>query len=325
MANILNPNILYFLSCDWGTTSFRLKLVDNQTGKVTAEFKDQDGIKTINSRWLKYDGRLNRTDFFLSHLQNKISYLIKRTSEETGSLPIVLSGMASSSIGIKELPYASLPVSLIDTDLYIDEIKASDQLPHDLYLVSGLQTDDDIMRGEETQIIGLAEKHAINNGVYLLPGTHSKHVFVRNNILQDFKTYLTGELFELLATDSILANSVHKSSGFKNKTAFHRGIDASQEANLLHALFKVRSSDILDGSDPVDNYEYLSGLLIGSELSNLRMTVPEQIVIAGAKILQDYYSAACDYLKLNYFEADSSIDVTTVGHRKILNKIYNQK
>ncbi len=315
----------FFLSCDWGTTCFRLKIVDFESGKTIAGIEDQEGIKKINDRWTKYNGKLNRSDFFLSSLRKKISHLEMRSSKETVGFPIVISGMASSSIGIKELPYATLPVLLSDPDLYIEKIKASDHFPHNLYLISGLKKHDDIMRGEETQLIGLADKYEVKNGTYILPGTHSKHIYIKNKTINDFKTYLTGELFELLIFESILANSVNKSPGFGNKDAFHRGIDASQELNFLNAFFKIRASDILRESDPESNFEYLSGLLIGSELSDLSKADPEQIIIAGTKQLQDYYSTACDYMKLNYFETDSSIDITVWGHRKILNKIRNQK
>lgn len=314
----------FFLSCDWGTTTLRLKLIKMKTGKPTAVTSDSNGIKIINNQWSEYSGKSNRLNYFLSILRKKISLLENQTQQKLENVPVMISGMASSSIGIKELPYAALPVSLSNPELHIEPLKASDHFPHNLYLISGLKTDEDIMRGEEIQLIGLAEKYGIQNGIYILPGTHSKHVYVRNNIIQDFKTYLTGELFELLISGSILANSILKPNESFVSEAFHNGIETSLSENLLHALFKIRAGDLLHGSKRGDNYDFLSGLLIGAEMAELRKSEAEQIILGGDNQLQDYYSAACDYLEFNYFEADSSVDITALGHRMILNKIRKQ-
>jgi 2-dehydro-3-deoxygalactonokinase len=238
-------------------------------------------------------------------------------------IPVVLSGMASSSIGLKELPYCTLPVSLDAPGLHIETIKQTRQFLHNIYLISGIRTSDDVMRGEETQLLGLSGKHKTQNGVYVLPGTHSKHIFINNRTITDFKTYVTGELFELLATQSILSDSISKSENFAMSDAFQNGCEASLKENLLHSLFTVRSRHLLQKTTAGDNYGYLSGLLIGSEMSSLAKQGKEPVVVAGEEPLLSYYSAACKILKLNSVEMKLSSDITAAGHRKILNNIQN--
>jgi 2-dehydro-3-deoxygalactonokinase len=307
-----------FLSCDWGTTSFRLKLVDSDNGQIVSSFSDSDGIKVIYSRWAEQEGK-KRLDFFISVLSQKIDLLESKSKTSLNSIPIVLSGMSSSSIGLKELPYKKLPLKLGNPELKIDTIRSRNHFMHDLYLVSGVCSSEDVMRGEETQLLGLAAMTGIGNGCYIIPGTHSKHLFVENNVLIDFRTYLTGELFDLLSTHSILAGSVARKNRNNIGEFFYRGIETSLKENILNSLFKIRSRSLLTGIAASDNYDFLSGLLIGLELSDLQHSNNSRdIVVAGDERIQTYYSEALEYLKLDHIEADSGTDATVLAHRIIL-------
>ncbi|MEX0648682.1 MAG: 2-dehydro-3-deoxygalactonokinase [Balneolaceae bacterium] len=313
-----------FLSCDWGTTSLRLQLVDFKSGEVLAGISDDDGIKKTYSQWKSYSGTQNRVAFYLSVLDQKISFLSKKVQQNLNHVSVVVSGMASASIGLKELPYQTLPVSLDDPDLYVESFKPTDQLTPNLYLVSGIRTSGDVIRGEETQLLGLSEKTNLQNGVYIMPGTHSKHVFIKDRTITDFKTYLTGELFEVLATQSTLSDSVSEPENPEVSEAFKAGCEASRRENLLHSLFTIRSRDLLQKTPGDENYDYLSGLLIGSELSAFANQPPEQVVIAGENPLLNYYSEACRVLKINYTEAKMTAEITAAAHRKILINLQNQ-
>ena len=54
------------------------------------------------------------------------------------------------------------------------------------------------MRGEETQIAGALALLPDFDGVFCLPGTHSKWAHVSAGEVVSFQTYMTGELFALL-------------------------------------------------------------------------------------------------------------------------------
>lgn len=325
-SRLLNerPNTdLQFVSCDWGTTSFRLGLADQNTLDDGFLISDSDGIKKIHTRWKDSTGTPGRKSFYLSFLKKKISVLENRLEKNLTGVPVVVSGMASSSIGIKNLPYSELPLHLKEPEVHVEEMEATKEFPHKLYLVSGIKNRDDIMRGEETQLLGIAESFDLKNGVYILPGTHSKHAFAQNYTVTDFKTYLTGELFELLSSHSILAASVTLPDNPSISRSFRDGIEASLHQNFLHSLFTVRSRTILRKVSDSDNYEYLSGLLIGTELSSLVDQSRGKLIIAGKGQLLKYYEAACDILKFKHIAIEITDGITAAGHRKILANILN--
>lgn len=316
------PNTdLQFLSCDWGTTSFRLGLADPNFPDDSFFISDSDGIKKIHTRWEDSAGSPARESFYQSFLKKKISFLENMLKKNLTGVPVVVSGMVSSSIGIKNLPYSELPLRLKEPEVHVEELEATKEFPHRLYLVSGIKSRDDIMRGEETQLLGLAESFAMKNGIYILPGTHSKHAFVKNYAVTDFKTYLTGELFELLLSQSILAGSVSSPDNHSISRSFKEGIEASLHQNFLHSLFTLRSRTILRKVSGSDNYEYLSGLLIGTELSSLIDKSRGKLIIAGKGQLLKYYEAACDILELKYIAIEITDGITAAGQGKILGHI----
>jgi 2-dehydro-3-deoxygalactonokinase len=140
-----------FLSCDWGTSSFRLRLVSTATNKVIAEVQSSDGIKTLRAQdWPLW----SRPDQFADIMRNKLDVLVEKHAFH--SLPLIISGMASSTIGWKSLPYARLPMSIDGSDFHIEDLEweAPKSVARTL-LISGAASDDDIMRGEECQVVGV--------------------------------------------------------------------------------------------------------------------------------------------------------------------------
>src|SRR5205085_11075608 len=119
-------------------------------------------------------------------------------------------GMASSSIGMKELPYADLPFLLDGHSAYSEWINGGPVIANPILLISGVQHAGDVMRGEETQLTGVSSMTDAPDGdmLYIFPGTHSKHITVINNRITYFSTFMTGEVFDLLVKHSILSQAV---------------------------------------------------------------------------------------------------------------------
>src|SRR5882757_9727652 len=139
----------YFLSCDWGTSAFRLKLVDAATGEIIAcEYSDQ-GIADTFALW-KTAGTA-RESFYLDVLSQQIINLEKQLDFNLDGTQLIISGMASSSIGIIELPYSELPFDLSGSNLTMRRLPETASFNHKTTLISGLKSADDVMRGEETQ------------------------------------------------------------------------------------------------------------------------------------------------------------------------------
>ena len=268
---------------------------------------------------------MDRWDFYLTYVQEGIAQLEKQCSSTVQGLPILFSGMASSSIGIKELPYGSLPFDAGGKGIHAAHFPATDVFPHPVCLISGIRSEDDVMRGEETQLIGvlsqLGEKDV--SGVFLFPGTHSKHILMEAGQVQQFKTYMTGEFFDLLSNKSILSTSVTSHQHPIHWQRFNRGVAEACSNNLLHASFSARAHHLLGKATQEENFDYLSGLLIGSELKELLHQPELPIYLCCNSSLMPRYESALSTLGLKAARVFSGVDIDKAVIRGQL-IIYNQ-
>lgn len=171
---------------------------------------------------------------------------------------------------------------------------------------------EDVMRGEETQIAGYLAQKPTFDGIFCLPGTHSKWARVGNGEIRSFTTFMTGELFSLLTKQSVLRFST--TSPAWDDDAFLKGIQAvmADPGKLTAQLFSARPRTLLSGTPNEVLKAYLSGLLIGAEIAAMREVWHAQdIVIIGdcenARLYQTAL-AALDICPLIYDSAQAIID-----------------
>lgn len=297
----------YLLCCDWGTSFFRLQLMDAVDYRCLDEIQSPIGIADTFDTWREMGETMAREQFFRQQISSQIESLATRLSLSLTNVPIVISGMASSSIGIEQIPYATLPFTLDGSQAGIRHFDAQPDFRHDMLLISGVRSDDDVMRGEETQLIGLItlldlSGHNMDDALCIFPGTHSKHLCVRNRQLVQFDTYMTGELFDLMAKRSILKDSVDPASlsdfSKANVQAFRQGIKQAKSSVIMNSLFKVRTNQLFEKLTKEENAFYLSGLLIGTELNHLVEDVRLSLVLCGGSNLSAFYELAIDELNL---------------------------
>src|SRR5688500_7165699 len=102
------------INCDWGTSSFRLTLVDVNSRQVISEIYSDNGISDVFNNWKSevVNQKLSKKNYFLQHLKKEVGRLSDKHAISLEAAPVIISGMACSSIGIEELPYASLPFSI---------------------------------------------------------------------------------------------------------------------------------------------------------------------------------------------------------------------
>ena len=253
-----------FISCDWGTSNLRLRLVDRTSKTILKEFENQDGIAAIYRLWKDAKHNGDRVDFYLSFLQKHIDPWIEEYGKPLQDIPVIISGMASSTIGLIELEYATLPTKADGSELVVKRMRRSDALSNKTYIISGVCSENDVMRGEETLLAG-CNHLAGQTELFVFPGTHSKHILVSDGRAENLVTFMTGEFFELLSHQSILSASVEQNNHF-DKDFFMKGVLDGVAGNLLNVAFQVRINALFKRASPGENYHYLSGLLIGSEL-----------------------------------------------------------
>jgi 2-dehydro-3-deoxygalactonokinase len=228
---------------------------------------------------------------------------------DSPAAPVVASGMITSRQGWVEVPYLGCPAgeAALARALRAHRTGAG----RHVHFVPGLALDGDgvpdVMRGEETQVIGALDG-ARDARLFLLPGTHSKWVLAENGRIAWFATFMTGELFAVLKDHSILgrpmAGAAHDADAFARGLGLG-GLDDPGAGGLLKRLFSARTRH-LAGELPADAVaSYLSGLLIGAELREATACVGERaarapLTVIGADALAERYLAAA---ALNDLEA----------------------
>ena len=180
----------YYAAADWGTSSFRLWLVSTE-GQIIGERSSDEGLAVAAASG------------FEQILEDHLDAL-----SAPKDLPVVICGMAGARQGWREAPYLTVPAALSDISGHAVEIEGTSRR---ICILPGVASHDpetpDVMRGEETLLLG---NHADTPTMYLacLPGTHSKWVQVEDGAIVGFSTFMTGELFALLANHSILKHAV---------------------------------------------------------------------------------------------------------------------
>lgn len=307
----------YFLSCDWGTSSFRLRLVETSSGNIIAEERSGTGIASTYQQWQQTSQP--REDFFAAIINAQIDVLAERTGIPLEEVPVVLSGMASSSIGMVELPYKELPFSLSGADLAINIFKDR------FIIISGACNENDVMRGEETKVAGCATwlQDTTQEQWLLMPGTHPKHVVVNHNQVVRFQSFMTGEFFDLLSTHSILAASVSNKGTLDDpasQDSFKEGLSAGRTENLLHAAFMVRTNQLLKKTPAEYNHFYLSGMLIGAELKEVPLNT--SVYLVAGPLHAPLYALACQILNIHVKAKIDADEALIRGQQAVISNLW---
>jgi 2-dehydro-3-deoxygalactonokinase len=262
---------------DWGTTHLRVHRIDGE-GRSLERRDSALGIAHVRER------------AFAAALEP----LIADWCEEQPDIPIVLCGMVGSRHGWWEVPYAHCPMSMHE-GACLHRIGLGERAA---WIVGGLATVDargryDVMRGEETQILGAIDDTSA--ALIVTPGTHSKWASVRDGRIETFRTYLTGELYGVLQQHSTLGWSDNsESDGSQAETCFFEGLQEAQtETDVLHALFSVRTRSLFEDFEPAAQSAYLSGLLIGTEVLNgLSHCAADPVQLVVSASLRKWYELA---------------------------------
>ena len=268
----------YFIAVDWGTSRLRAFLCRVRP----------DGSLKLVAR----SAGLGVSKSALS-FEETLMQCIAPWEFEYGKLPVLMSGQIGSSIGWKETPYLACPISPQKlAEAYVNFHCNG----HDISVIPGLscqlENDNyDCMRGEELQILGwlqLAAENQLGQHLVCLPGTHTKWVLVEDGKIKLFKTALTGELFDLLANQSVL---IQEKSTLFSQSAFDLGAAFtlnSEMGSFVHGLFSVRSRQLFGQLSASEASSYLSGLLIGGDIraamnaTEWNMTKMHKLSIIGA-------------------------------------------
>lgn len=261
------------IAVDWGTTSFRAFRLEN--GQIAERCDSAFGILQVEPGG------------FEAALRAQVGEWL-----QAGETRVLMSGMIGSRQGWVEAPYLECPAGPADLAAALTPVpfaRAS------VAVVPGLRSRDEaripeVMRGEETQLLGAMDQVG-GNATVCLPGTHSKWAHVAGGRIAGFSTHMTGEVFAALRGHTILGRMMCDGPTIAN--AFLRGVARAREAGgLLHHLFGVRTLGLLGELPEAEAASYLSGLLIGHEIE--AAAPAEAVHLIGAPPLCALYALALE-------------------------------
>jgi 2-dehydro-3-deoxygalactonokinase len=267
------------VALDWGTSSLRAARLGDR-GRVLQERSMPQGILNVPPGG------------FPAVFQDACGDWMR----DAGAFAL-LGGMVGSRQGWLEAPYCACPAGFADIASRLAWIE-----PGRVAIVPGLSCEaqgvPDVMRGEETQVFGALELLDVDDGLFVLPGTHSKWVRVSARRIDSFSTFMTGEFYALLRQHSILARTLPQADGELDSQAFQRGVHyALQAGNLLQAAFSARTLSLFDRLPAAAMPSYLSGLVIGEELRSHQPSAAEApLVVIGSPALAQRYELALQVL-----------------------------
>ena len=274
------------IGLDWGTSSLRAYLLDDD-GHVVERRGRPWGIQHLPA----------------GGFAEAFQTVVGDWRERWPGLPVLAAGMVGSRTGWREVPYVECPA---DAAAVAANIVPFDSECGPIHLVPGIMqggSAPDVMRGEETQIIGALgrEPDLAAASLVVLPGTHCKWARVEHANVKGFTTYLTGELFAMLRDHSIVGRPARDAMGGTDASravAFRRGLDAARAsgaAGIAGKLFTTRSLFLRGDLAAADTLDYLSGLLVGEELrsalASLDGSCPPCVLVGDAALCGRYREA----------------------------------
>lgn len=263
-----------WVAVDWGTSRLRAWVHDGDTVTALSSDAGMGGLAP---------------DAFEPAL---LALLEPHLAENTVT-PVICCGMVGARQGWSEAAYAPVPAAPPDAAGAL-RVRAKDPRI-DVYVLPGMSQAKpaDVMRGEETQIAGFIANNPDWDGVLCLPGTHTKWAHISAGEVVSFATYMTGEIFALLADKSVLRHGL--ASDDWDAPAFEAAVaDAiSRPERMASSLFSLRAAGLLQGLAPATARARLSGTLIGVELSAARpYWLGREVVLIGDEKLVTLYAAA---------------------------------
>ena len=290
------------IALDWGTSNLRASLLD-QSGHSLEQRHSAMGVMKVPN------GEFG-------------SVLVELCGDwmQAHRVPLIASGMVGSRQGWKEAPYLSCPATLKQAALLLTEVQFDAPVTgkHCVYIAPGLKCIDehaqtDVMRGEETQIWGA---QLPSSSICVLPGTHSKWIWLDGKgDFQNFKTFMTGELYSLLTQHSILGRlmEIAATNVPLKKDIFLRGIalGTAGHAEVLHTLFAARTAGLMGQLVATELPDFLSGILIGAEIGSACISAISQVHLLGEGGLCERYKQAFQHQGMSVVHVGE--DATTKG------------
>ena len=261
------------IGVDWGTTRLRACLIGDG-GRVIDARETDEGLRALGP----------------GLFEPALARAAAGGRAAHGAVPTLCAGGVGARSGWLEALSVACPADA--ATLAQGLVSLDTQTLGRVHVLPGVRQADDVMRGEETQIFGALAMDC-GDGLYVLPGTHSKWARVERQRIARFSTMMTGDVFAALKDHTILAASMGEAAsdaGFARGLAMARELDGA--GDLLTKLFGLRVAALDGVLSPEDSAGALSGLLIGAEFAAMARGADRIVLIAGDALAARYEEAA---------------------------------
>ncbi len=286
------------IGLDWGSTNLRAYAFD-AGGKVIDRRQSDAGALTLRGE---------------SAFDAALVAVVGGWAQASPAAALIACGMVGARTGWREAPYAECGVagelapcrSEMEHRLAAGAIHVETSLGRSLTIIPGLKSHEpDVMRGEETQIVGSSIEH----GIVVCPGTHSKWVQVSSGQIESFATFFTGEMHALIRAHSSVGKTLNTAPTLDDGPSFHLGLSYARSgaASWLHDLFVMRAAVVTGASTPAQISTVLSGWLLGCEFAAALAMYPrtQEISLLASEALVPWYERAGEAfaVKVNALDA----------------------
>ena len=314
--------MIFYITVDGGTTNTRINLV-----------KDRQIIDNVKLN-IGARATIDNPDLLKKELKVAIYELLQRNClTEKDIIRVLASGMITSEFGLCNLPHIETPAGVYELHNHVHETIISEITNIPFVFISGVKTcsqdfeNTDIMRGEETELMGICEA-CYGTAMYVLPGSHSKIIRIdTHGRICDFSTMLTGEMIASLSQSTILKDAVDLSVTNTDTEYLLKGHDYCCKVGINQALFKVRVLKNIFKKNKEEIYSFFIGIILCNEITQIIKSDAKTVVLGGkaqlknamAEILQSRIDK-----KIIVLDEETVNSSTTVGAIKIFEGGYIQ-
>jgi 2-dehydro-3-deoxygalactonokinase len=273
---------------DMGTTNTRLWLV--QGDQIVQRFSEARGVRDA--------AQSGNSAVIRELLRTLIAQAQKAAARRSMNVECILAaGMLTSPLGLHEIPHIAAPAGEVELARGIKEVRVPEVSELIFYMVPGVRTgglsphfDDlqnlDLMRGEETTVVGLALAGTLPaRGTFLNLGSHWKAISLdENRRIDSSHTTLSGEMIHALQEKTILASALPRGRFETLETQwFEKGRTYQTGAGLGRSLFSVRLLEQVFHADRTQAASFLLGAVIASDQTGMEKScrLGPRVVIAG--------------------------------------------
>lgn len=288
---------MFIITIDTGTTNTRIRLWQGK--QKIAEHNQPIGVKNI--------AITGRKEVLIDALKHMITAVLNEGNiSDYHNVTIIASGMITSNIGLFEIPYMTVPVSLQKLAHGIVKQIIPEIIAHPIWFIPGIKNDItpvtlencesmDIMRGEETEAVGVLSLLNLHGpALIILPGSHSKFIKVdKNQQITGCATTLAGEFLNIITCQTILADSLnHQYANFIEEAYLLKGVEYYQKVGITRGCFSIRILDLFTQLTVNQKANFLLGLVLAADLQTIKNSQvlmcqsDTTIVICGKKILR---------------------------------------